>query len=375
MKGLVGPAVLAMFLHAELVGYYVWHGGGNPAVLTCVGSDRAGAYPYEAVRDPRIQRGFGPGYDGQFYYAIARAPLARHCVGLDLPAVRHVRIAYPALCWLFSGGGDPERLFWVMPLVNLVAVGVLAGFGAAAAGRRGLTPWWGVMLPLAVNTIGMMLRDLTDVVAILAVCGMLCAWLWGWPAWSLGLWAAAALFAREQAVLVVLGLAAIAVRQHKGSVAAALGTALAAFACWVGVLRLTYAAWPVLPTEGNLAPTWGGIPLPFHGLWQRWTHLHLDTAGLTHLLGALIVSSQLVLVGFLLFRRADPALLVTGAAGALLAVIGGDCIYLDYWSYPRVFAWMPLALWLAAAEEGRGWMMGALALPVTLQLYLFCKFL
>src|SRR5262249_17943911 len=159
-----------------------------------------------------------------------------------------------------------------------------------------------------------------DVVAILAVCGLLCAWLWQWPSWSLGLWAAAALLSREQNVLLVLGVAGVALWHRRWGTPVALTLALAVFAGWVVALRLTYGAGPLLPPEGNVAPRWWGVPVPFHGLWQRWTHLKLGEMGLIHLLGALTVTSQLILVVHLLWKGSDPVLVMTAVAGALLAL-------------------------------------------------------
>src|SRR5207244_6853021 len=103
-------------------------------------------------------------YDGLYYYSLARFPWKRHGDDLDCPAARHVRILYPALCWLLSAG-DPRALFWAMPAINLLAVGGLAAFGGAAARRGGLSAWWGVLLPFAVNAGLPLLRDLTDLVS------------------------------------------------------------------------------------------------------------------------------------------------------------------------------------------------------------------
>ncbi|MGH9676078.1 MAG: hypothetical protein ACRD36_03165, partial [Candidatus Acidiferrum sp.] len=179
MAKCLGPAVVAASLHALLLGIYVWALGGDPAALICVGAERAGAPPYEAVH-------FGwerHGYDGQFYYAVAQAPFERHKVGIDNPSFRQARVLYPALCWALSAG-DVRLLPWAMPAINLLAIGALAGMGAFFAVRNGFSPWLGLCLPLAVDVALPALRDLTDVLSTCAICALLVAWILRGPAWA-----------------------------------------------------------------------------------------------------------------------------------------------------------------------------------------------
>src|SRR5437899_1979715 len=121
VRALIGPILAAVLFHAALLTIYVHRHGKDPAALVCVGEKRIGRPPYEA-----ITKGIGDeGYDGQFYYAIARNPWKRHAPGIDAPAARHLRVLYPTVCWLFSHG-LPRLLIWVMPAVNLLAIGGLA---------------------------------------------------------------------------------------------------------------------------------------------------------------------------------------------------------------------------------------------------------
>ena len=64
-----------------------------------------------------------------------------------------------------------------LPLLNLLAVTGLAWLGVVLATHYGRSPWWGFVLPIAVNVGISLLRDLTDPLAALAVCGLLTAWL------------------------------------------------------------------------------------------------------------------------------------------------------------------------------------------------------
>ena len=144
------------------------------------------------------------GYDGQFYYAIARAPwqnarssqrrrrdpASTDLVSGDLLVLERRRRSQRASVGHAAGEPSGNRG---------------AGLDCAAwAVHQGWNAWWGCLLPLAVNAGLAALRDLTDPVAILSVCGLLFAWLTHKRWWILTVWAAAALFAREQSVVIVL---------------------------------------------------------------------------------------------------------------------------------------------------------------------------
>src|SRR5438105_2993195 len=109
MQGLVvrlwRPVTAAAVVHLLFLAVYLGKHGRDPSVLACAGALRAGLPPYECVT-----RTVGPsGHDGQFYYSLARAPWRCHGLDIDVPAGRHLRIGYPALCWLLSAG-EPHLL-------------------------------------------------------------------------------------------------------------------------------------------------------------------------------------------------------------------------------------------------------------------------
>jgi hypothetical protein len=346
-RALILPVLAAVALHAGFVALYLARHGWDPGLLVCVGRDRAAQPPFEAVRT-----GLGHGYDGQFYYAIARSPWRRHVGDIDGPA-RHLRIVYPALCWLFSGG-DGRRLLWVMPGVNLAAIGGIAGIGAWLAARRGMNPWWGFLLPLTLDSGLPVLRDLSDPVSTLAVLGLLAAWLARAPGWSLLLWSAAAVFSREQNAAVALTLLGAGLWSRRVGPATAVGAALALWGGWVGLLRACYGRWPFLPGRGNFAP-------PFSGLRYCATHLaspvgsRMETVFNALALGCLLV--QLGLAVYLAVRARDRAVSLVLLAGVLLGLTAGVAIYRNCWSFGRVLVWLPLGLGVWGLEERRGWIL------------------
>jgi hypothetical protein len=358
MSRLAGPALVAAAFHAIVVVAYVAAFHGDLSSLVCVARERLGRTPYE-----NIGTGFDRnGYDGQYYYAIAQAPWRRHDIGIDAPAVRQARILYPALSWLLSGG-DARLLLWVMPLVNLLAIAALAALGALAARSHGLSPWWGVLLPFAVNAAMPMLRNLTDILSTLTVASLLIAWLRRWPWWIAALCAAAALFSREQNVLVVLLVLAGAVGRFERRWIAGLLAALMTWLLWLSVLRFFYGEWPLLPAGGNLG-------VPFAGLLYRWTHVASESRSfaLFHIVCLATLTLQLGLAVWLLRTPSDRVIRLVALAGVALALVGGVALYGDNWSYTRVFAWLPLAVWLACVQLRWRWPLVALSAPAVLPL-------
>jgi hypothetical protein len=348
-----GPTAATLALHAALMAAFVTACHGNLSALVCAGAERIGQPPYECVT-----RGFpSGGYDGQFYYAIARAPWRQHTAGIDLPPARHLRILYPALCWLVSGG-DARALLWVMPVVNLAAVCGLAALGAWLALRQGRSPWWGLLLAAACNVGMAALRDLTDPVAALAALALLAAWWTEAPVWAVGLSAVAAVLAREQNVAVVLLLLVAATWGRRWPSAAALVGALAVWGAWVATLHTLYGTWPFIPQQGNL-----GVPLA--GMLTCWARL--GTQPRTKL-GMLVQGSGLTLIllymglaFYLIWKCRDRVLQGFLGLAVLLALTAGHAIYAAPWGYLRVLVWLPMGIWLASVRAGRRWPLWAIA--------------
>jgi hypothetical protein len=345
--------VITVAIHAFLMTLHVIKLKGDISGLVGASHGVVGQPPYEVIT---TSIGSG-GYDGMFYYVIARNPWKRHDQGIDAAPMRHLRILYSAICWLCSGG-DARLLLWVMPAINLAAIAGLACLAAGFALRNEMSPWWGILLPLAVNACIPALRNLTDSVSTLAVFGLMVCRLTNASWWSLTLWAAAAVFSREQnAVVLVMVLGAALIGGRPG-VAAGMGAALLFWTAWICLLRKTYGVWPFLPTQGNF-----GTPLS--GLIYGWTHLGgfrdstrlaiCNASSLAHL--ALQMGLALYMIGR---KRLDVVswLLLLGLS---LAIVAGPEICNDLISYRRVLVWLPLGLWLASIQCRQSWPMVLLA--------------
>jgi hypothetical protein len=359
MLRLIYPALAAAALHAALLGAYVAGYGGDVSALVCTGEQRPVGFPYEHIRT-RIGT---DGYDGQWYYAIARAPLARHGRDhIDMPPVRQLRIFYPAICWALSGGGHPVVLLWVMPVVNVLAIAGLAWVGALIAVRYGCNSWWGMLLPLAVNAGMPALRDLTDTVGIFTLAALMTAWVLRAPWWTLALSGAAAALSREQNVPAVVIVLACAGYQRQWLSCAGLVAALALWCGWVAYLWRLYGEKPFLPAQGHYEAIFRGL---LTGL------LHgSDTVGdaLCHFLSLALLAFQIALAVDLLRRRqADPAIRLLALYVGTLALVGWPSLYIEVWGFARVYPGLPLAVWMGCVQSHRLWPLPLLSAYVVVQ--------
>lgn len=352
------PVVSAVALHAGLIGLYLIVYRGDLSALVCVSVERENEPPYAAVR----KHFPGEGYDGQYYYAIAQAPFRYRVVGIDFPPMRQSRILYPLLCWCLSGG-DAGRLLWAMPLVNLLAIGGLGALGVFVSVKADSNPWWGLTLPLAVNSGLPLLRDLGDVVSTLALAVLLVGWMRRWPWWAVMLAALAAVLAREQNVPIVAIAIGLAAWRRRWLASASLILVLVVWGCWIAILWRMYDVWPFHSTHG-------AFDRPLVGLWRRITHFDLFTP---HAVPVAMLLLQIGLSVYLIRRRVDGGVVLVALFGSSLALMGGHIFYEDVWSYARIFAMLPLAVWLGCAQTRLRWPLAVMAAQLIVPLLYACR--
>jgi hypothetical protein len=225
----------------------------------------------------------------------------------------------------------------------------LAAFGAVFAVNFNRSPWWGLLLPLMLNATTPALRDLTDPLAMFCAFALLATWLLRGNAIVLAFLAAAAAFSREQNVAIVAIVLSAALWNRSWLKATGLILALAAWAGWVIHLRQLYGQWPF--EVGNLG-------VPFSGMLYRFDHLRGDlatNAAPIHAFGLAYIALQVLISLTMPLFRAERIATLTAWAGAALALCGTAAIYMDGHSYTRVFAFMPLGIWLWTVHSGRTW--------------------
>jgi hypothetical protein len=231
----------------------------------------------------------GSGYDGEFYYRLALNPLAwgHWAFGITLDSVYRIdRIGYPALAWLAAGG---HRAFVpaTLVLVNVVALGVLGGLGAALARDAGRAPLWGLVFAGYWGLLWSLSRDLTEVVTAAALVGGLLALRRDRP-WLAASALTIAVLSRESALVLVAALAlarlidwtktragappprrALPNRPGRTGLSVldvAWALPLLAFAAWQGALYAKIGILPLTASRGSNA----GVP--FVGLARGFAH-------------------------------------------------------------------------------------------------------
>lgn len=206
-------------------------------------------------------------YDGVYFYAIARDPLARgdaHPL-IDRAPYRYGHAGYGWLAWLASLGrasAVPAALL----AVGLAGV-ALAGFAASRLSyEMGWSPWGGLVVALSPGLMFAVSADTSEPVAFAATAFALLYWRRG-RLMGAAVALTAACLIKEPLLLVPAGLLAweaIAwVRGRRASDLvkriAALAAGPIAFGAWFVYLRVTFGAWPLEREAGDF------LTAPFAG--------------------------------------------------------------------------------------------------------------
>ena len=241
--------VLVALLYLGLV---VAANGGDPLALATLGTRFSEGDP-EGTE----------GYDGQFSYYIAIDPL-NGWQRLDVPAYRYQRILYPLLARLLALG-QHAAIPYVLPVINIVALGIGTWLTELILCRHGMSRWYAITYGLYAGQLMSARLDLNEPLAhALVVAAILCLERERWG-WGVALFALAAL-AKETTLVFVGGylLYLLVSRQWKKVAGLTLGAGLP-FSVW----QLVLWAWlgrPGLGSGGAGATGWEYIP--YRGLWS-----------------------------------------------------------------------------------------------------------
>ena len=142
------------------------------------------------------------GYDGQFFYYIARDPL--HAAPfLSHPAYRYQRIVYPLLVAVLSLG-QAQLIPYMLLLVNFIAIVLGTELLARLLIREHLSPWFSLAFGLYFGQATAFIFDTTEPLAYLFICLGLFL-LTRQRATAAALCMGLAVFSRETAILFPLG--------------------------------------------------------------------------------------------------------------------------------------------------------------------------
>ena len=213
------------------------------------------------------------GYDGQFAYFIARAPLNgwRYC---DAPSYRYQRILYPILAWILALG-QPGIVPWTLIVINVAALAGGTYFTERLLAAHHVSRWYALAYGLYGGLIAGLRLDLTEPLAY----GLVQAGLWAWKQrsrvtggerrmvighWSLIVPMALAALTKETALLATAGLLLYLALARRWREVLTMGLAVGLpFAIWQVVLRVWLGEWGI-GSGGDMATPFEVIP--FAGL-------------------------------------------------------------------------------------------------------------
>jgi hypothetical protein len=262
----------------------------------------------------------GTGFDGQFYYRQARAPISTapsvEGITLDLPALRSERIVYPVLAAAVSLG-RLSFLPWALILVNVAAGIALVGLVAALLMRLGHPGAWALVLlayPGFIYTMGFDLAELvaTALLAAGALALVQRRWFWAALAWSL------AVLARETTAVVplltfVIMLTPLGAKQGSRMLRMlSSATPLVVLGVWQLVLREVFGVIP-LSSSGSK-----NVGVPFKGVLDSASKFSPSTTDGAFRLVSIALLVVLVVVGLQCLRTST---LPTALKAAFLAEI------------------------------------------------------
>lgn len=138
--------------------------GFNPGALVVAGDQFA-----NPAQVPLPVEKHSAGYDGQFYYRLARNPFTNRWtddgIRLDVPTYRQQRIFFPLLAWMLSFG-SAAALPSVFLLINIASIGLLAWSCAALAEEAGANAWWSVAAWMYPGWVLSISRDCAEILEV-----------------------------------------------------------------------------------------------------------------------------------------------------------------------------------------------------------------
>ena len=284
------------------------------------------------------------GYDGQFYYYLARDPFHNSAL-LDNAPFRMERMLFSVAVWVLSLGGQAGLVpFW---LLALNVIGTLAGTAGLAVllQRHALSPWFSLAFGLYLGQFASITHDVPDgLAAALIVFAFLAADRGRWIETTI--WLAVAGLTRETVAVFAVGMALDAAFQREWRRALLLLTSTLPLLAWLVALRFIFGASGLFfSSVVSKAPK-----IPFAGL------LGIAGASPRFVVTLLVITLPLlVAIGWGLRElwqgtwKASPGLLFALGVNLGLAIFLNAFTYQDLASSARITIGIPLAWMLYAA--------------------------
>ena len=332
--------------------------GGNWTALFCSGA----GVPLPPQLDAVTYRVPLVGYDGQFYRLLAHDPILRkgYARYADAPQYRFRRSLVPWLAWLVAWGNDRWiDTAYIATEMLFIALGTY--WCARLLGRRGRSPWWGLLFLAVPATIASIDRMVVD--------APLTAWFVGFLLYSeeerwARVWVLAALagLTRETGLLIAAALVAGRLLQRDWRAAAGFAACAIPSLAWFEYLARHLPASQSIPEIGF--PFWNLFArlLIFRTYFNPLGQVVLRTLDLLAVLG--LIASVAVAAGWLRHAKTGPVSLCV-VLYASLAVVLGPPVMFDPFAFGRVIS--PLLVWiLIEAVSRKNWAAWAPPLAITL---------
>ena len=221
--------------------------------------------------DPSFRlRGESGFYDGAYFYAVARDPLATgqaHRL-LDEAPYYWGHPAYGWVTWLSSAGGRPRAVPDALLGAGLMAVFLAGGAASLLARALGWSPWGGLVVALNPGLLFATSTDTSEPFGAALLLFGLVAYVRGRRASAVGLLAVLCLV-KEPLVLVPLAIAAWELWRRRPPLVAA---AVVPAAVWWAYLRIHLGAFPFgQGTERLTFPLAGWKAALFSAATQSWS--------------------------------------------------------------------------------------------------------
>ncbi len=266
------------------------------------------------------------GYDGQFFYFIARDGAAAVPL-IDGPSLRYMRILYPLAARLLALG-QAALVPWTLIAVNVLALAAGAGLLAYLLVRRGAPPAYGLVYAVWIGALLALRLDLSELLCFALALAAVAAYDHQRTGWAV-LWLVLAALTKELGLVIAVGLALHAAlgRARWRQALALLLLPHVAFLLWVLLLRLWLGRLPLGYPAARL-------DLPLYGWFTIQEPMHQLFAGLWLALPALALSLAA------LWRTARTRQLTLGAAlllvGAGFTLVMPDLTWQDFVAACRV---------------------------------------